>query len=194
MVVKLMSSAPGELELVRAFLNTTGVESGSDKLTSPAELVAWLSERLLLASGASADEQDLERSTGATRGAARALPGELLGRARSRGAAGARRGSRARRASPSLRRGRRGEGGAERRGRRRSARAPAGDRRRVDAGRHLGAAQGLSQRRVPLGLLRRLEEPLACLVLDGRSAATGPRLDPSASGRPAPDGLATGPE
>jgi len=57
-----MSTAPGELELVRAFLNTTDVGSGSDELASPAELVAWLSERSLLESGVRAGDQDLERS------------------------------------------------------------------------------------------------------------------------------------
>jgi predicted RNA-binding Zn ribbon-like protein len=57
-----MSTAPGELELVRAYLNTTEIGSGSDELASPAELVAWLSERSLLESGASAGAQDLERS------------------------------------------------------------------------------------------------------------------------------------
>jgi predicted RNA-binding Zn ribbon-like protein len=57
-----MSTAPGELELVRAFLNTTDIESGSDELGSPAELVAWLSEWSLLESGARAGDQDLERS------------------------------------------------------------------------------------------------------------------------------------
>jgi predicted RNA-binding Zn ribbon-like protein len=57
-----MSTAPGELELVRAFLNTADIESGSDELGSPAKLVAWFSERSLLESGASAGDQDLERS------------------------------------------------------------------------------------------------------------------------------------
>ena len=57
-----MSAAPGELELVRAFLNTADIESGSDELASPAELATWLSERSLLESGASAGDQDLERS------------------------------------------------------------------------------------------------------------------------------------
>jgi predicted RNA-binding Zn ribbon-like protein len=57
-----MSTAPEELELVRAFLNTTDIGSGSDELVSPAALVGWLSERSLLESGASAGDQDLERS------------------------------------------------------------------------------------------------------------------------------------
>jgi len=57
-----MSTAPGELELVRAFLNTTEIGSGSDEFGSPTELVAWLSERSLLESRASASAQDLERS------------------------------------------------------------------------------------------------------------------------------------
>jgi predicted RNA-binding Zn ribbon-like protein len=56
-----MSTAPGELELVREFLNTAD-GAGADDFVSPAELVAWLSERSLLGSGVSADEHDLERS------------------------------------------------------------------------------------------------------------------------------------
>jgi predicted RNA-binding Zn ribbon-like protein len=57
-----MSTAPGDLELVRAFLNTTDIGSGSDDLATPAELAAWLSERSLLESGTDAGAHDLERS------------------------------------------------------------------------------------------------------------------------------------
>ena len=37
--------APGELEIVRAFVNTLDVESGSDDLASVAALQAWLEGR-----------------------------------------------------------------------------------------------------------------------------------------------------
>ncbi|MGD0166758.1 MAG: CGNR zinc finger domain-containing protein [Gaiellaceae bacterium] len=67
-----MSAAPGELEVVRSFLNSTDIGSGSDQLGSPAELVAWLSEHSLLEDGAKAGEQDLERSR-TLRSALRAL-------------------------------------------------------------------------------------------------------------------------
>jgi predicted RNA-binding Zn ribbon-like protein len=35
-------TAPGELELVRAFVNTLDVEDGADELTEPVALAAWL--------------------------------------------------------------------------------------------------------------------------------------------------------
>ena len=36
--------APGDLELVRAFVNTLDIERGTDALATPAELGAWLSD------------------------------------------------------------------------------------------------------------------------------------------------------
>jgi predicted RNA-binding Zn ribbon-like protein len=38
----MQDQAPGELELVRLFVNTANLESGSDELTGPAALQAWL--------------------------------------------------------------------------------------------------------------------------------------------------------
>jgi predicted RNA-binding Zn ribbon-like protein len=38
-------TAPGELELVRQFVNTLDVEDGTDVLDSPQELEAWLEDR-----------------------------------------------------------------------------------------------------------------------------------------------------
>jgi predicted RNA-binding Zn ribbon-like protein len=57
-VVRTRGGAPGELELVRAFVNTAGLEDGVDGLSDPAALTAWLRGRDLLASGdaASGDE------------------------------------------------------------------------------------------------------------------------------------------
>ena len=46
------------------------------------------------------------------------------------------------------------------------------DHRARRARRHLGAPQGLRRRRLPVGVLRPLQEPLAQLVQHGRSAAT----------------------
>jgi predicted RNA-binding Zn ribbon-like protein len=43
--------APGELELVRAFVNTLDVEDGVDELASPAALDGWLRRRDLLRGG-----------------------------------------------------------------------------------------------------------------------------------------------
>lgn len=38
----VIGSAPGRLELVRAFENTLDIEAGTDELSSPAALAAWL--------------------------------------------------------------------------------------------------------------------------------------------------------
>ena len=43
--------APGELELVRSFVNTYDAEDGSDAIADPAALGAWLAERGVLGSG-----------------------------------------------------------------------------------------------------------------------------------------------
>jgi len=56
------NEAPGELELIRRFVNTRDVEEGSDKLHSPDALLSWLAGMGLLNEDvAAADEQDLER-------------------------------------------------------------------------------------------------------------------------------------
>jgi len=44
--------APGDLELIRAFVNTRDVESGRDDLATPAALGAWLAAHGLRAGGA----------------------------------------------------------------------------------------------------------------------------------------------
>ncbi len=49
------SDAPGALDLVRAFVNTSDLEDHSDALASPEQLSAWLRERGLLEDDASAD-------------------------------------------------------------------------------------------------------------------------------------------
>ena len=51
--------APGELELVRQFVNTEDVEAAEDDLQTPAELAAWLVARGLLPAGRRLDERDL---------------------------------------------------------------------------------------------------------------------------------------
>jgi len=43
--------APGRLELVRAFVNTLDIEAGTDELSSPAALDAWLRSRDLIGPG-----------------------------------------------------------------------------------------------------------------------------------------------
>jgi predicted RNA-binding Zn ribbon-like protein len=57
--------APGRLELVRAFVNTLDIEAGTDELSSPAALAAWLRERDLTGPAASASpatEADLRQA------------------------------------------------------------------------------------------------------------------------------------
>lgn len=55
------SAAPGELELVRSFINTKDVETNSDELGSPEQLQGWLSAHGLMGDGAP-DEADLSRA------------------------------------------------------------------------------------------------------------------------------------
>ena len=56
------NEAPGELELVRRFVNTLDVEEGTDELDGPESLLGWFAEMGLLSDEATADEGDLERA------------------------------------------------------------------------------------------------------------------------------------
>ncbi|MGH2463495.1 MAG: CGNR zinc finger domain-containing protein [Candidatus Limnocylindria bacterium] len=51
--------APGELELVRQFVNTFDVETNWEGFSTPAELSAWMVERGLLPAGRRLTERDL---------------------------------------------------------------------------------------------------------------------------------------
>jgi predicted RNA-binding Zn ribbon-like protein len=53
--------APGELELVREFVNTLEVDEGIDRLADPAALAEWLGERGLMR-GRAADAGDVARA------------------------------------------------------------------------------------------------------------------------------------
>ena len=53
--------APGELAIVRGFVNTLDIDLGTDALAAPSALSAWLAEQGLLENGASASTGDLER-------------------------------------------------------------------------------------------------------------------------------------
>jgi predicted RNA-binding Zn ribbon-like protein len=63
--------APGQLEVVREFVNTVDVEEGKDDLATPESLGAWLGERGLV-SGGEPTEADRRRAV-ALRGALRDL-------------------------------------------------------------------------------------------------------------------------
>jgi predicted RNA-binding Zn ribbon-like protein len=54
--------APGELEQVRAFVNTVDIEDGEEQLTDAGALAGWLSAQGLLAEGARARDEDLRRA------------------------------------------------------------------------------------------------------------------------------------
>jgi predicted RNA-binding Zn ribbon-like protein len=62
MAVTQRNEAPGELELVRQFVNTLDVEEGTDELDGPHSLLGWLSGMGLLDDEAIADEEDLKRA------------------------------------------------------------------------------------------------------------------------------------
>jgi predicted RNA-binding Zn ribbon-like protein len=53
--------APGELELVRRFVNTADLESGDDALSDPDALAGWLREEGLAGAQDAFDRGDLER-------------------------------------------------------------------------------------------------------------------------------------
>jgi predicted RNA-binding Zn ribbon-like protein len=56
------NEAPGELELVRQFVNTLDVEEGTDELDGPHSLLDWFSGIGLIDDEAIANEEDLKRS------------------------------------------------------------------------------------------------------------------------------------
>jgi predicted RNA-binding Zn ribbon-like protein len=64
--------APGELELVRAFVNTYDAEERREDLTGPEPLAGWLTGHELLEAGASATASDVRRAV-AVREALRAV-------------------------------------------------------------------------------------------------------------------------
>ena len=55
--------APGDLAVVRAFINTLDIDHGMEELGDPAALAAWLSGHSLLDEGAEASAADLRRAT-----------------------------------------------------------------------------------------------------------------------------------
>jgi predicted RNA-binding Zn ribbon-like protein len=54
--------APGELELVREFVNTVDIEQRQEQLASPGALVGWLAERGLVPLDAQGTQADLARA------------------------------------------------------------------------------------------------------------------------------------
>ena len=73
--------APGDLETIRAFVNTRDIEEGRDELATPQQLGSWLSDRRLLDQGAPPRSRDLAEALEvreALRGLLRANNGEAL--------------------------------------------------------------------------------------------------------------------
>jgi predicted RNA-binding Zn ribbon-like protein len=57
-------AAPGELELVRDFVNTRDLEKGTDRIDGPEELSSWLAEEGLVADAHRLSEDDVARVRG----------------------------------------------------------------------------------------------------------------------------------
>jgi predicted RNA-binding Zn ribbon-like protein len=55
-------SAPGDLDLVRRFVNTLDLDDGSDAIASDGALAAWLRERGLLPAGEEVRQDDVDRA------------------------------------------------------------------------------------------------------------------------------------
>ena len=54
--------APGQLDVVQAFVNTLDIDDGTEELSSPAALAAWLAGRELADAGTQATKSDLTRA------------------------------------------------------------------------------------------------------------------------------------
>jgi predicted RNA-binding Zn ribbon-like protein len=59
MVMAKNQQAPGQLELVRQFVNTADLERDAEQLSTPADLSKWLLEQELLSTPVNADAADL---------------------------------------------------------------------------------------------------------------------------------------
>ena len=55
-------AAPGELELVRDFVNTRDLEKGTDRIDEPQRLSSWVVERGLASAGPTLTDEDVARA------------------------------------------------------------------------------------------------------------------------------------
>lgn len=81
-------AAPGELELVRDFVNTRDLEKGTDRIDGPRRLSSWLAERGLASDPPKATDDDVARAR-SLREALRAMLLANAGFEREAGAVGA---------------------------------------------------------------------------------------------------------
>jgi predicted RNA-binding Zn ribbon-like protein len=70
-------AAPGDLELVRDFVNTRDLEKGTDRIDAPGRLASWLVEKGLARAGYAPTDEDVARA----RNFREALRSMLLGNA-----------------------------------------------------------------------------------------------------------------
>ena len=172
----LPKAAPPPLRLVQLFVNTVDLEHEREWLDDPDALLAWARERNLVPAGTKFSRRDLRHAL-ELREAFRAL----LGSNRE----GKQNPAALRTVCPRCELGpaccgvcRRWVAGtrAEDRGCRRPVRTARRGCLRRDAGRELAAIESLPQ--LPLGILRRVEEPIGPVVLDGAlwQPAEDPRL------------------
>ena len=194
-MVELLRTSESPAELLVAFANSEDHEEGTDDLTTTAELASWLAGHGLAGRRVRATAEDLALA----RDLRAALHAAMVANHdRSVGLAGRRRRVGRRTARTGTRAGRRGRRpAAAARGRRRRAGtrpcpqrgawrpvAAAGRGQRDRDRRHLGPAEDLLGRRLPLGLPGPDEEPVPGLVRVGlRQQGQDPRLPGPQEGR-----------
>ncbi len=184
--------APEPLRFVQQFVNTAELDEDAEDLTSPEALRDWMAERDLADPKAKVTDADLQRALEVREGLRAVLYThnggdrdqdalDLLERAAGRASLRATFADCSPRLTPAAK------------GTDAGLAQAAGDRRPVRRRRHLGPAQGVRGARLPLGVLRQVEEPLGPLVLDGdlREPPQDPSLPRTCEGlRRADAGLA----
>ena len=61
-MARKQQNAPGDLEAVRAFVNTVDLEDGAEELSDPPALVRWLADHGLIEPGTEATEADVRNA------------------------------------------------------------------------------------------------------------------------------------
>ena len=173
--------APGELELVRGFVNTLDIEQTEEDFATPEQLREWLARRELMDPDEPVTEGDVRRAVDVREGL-RALCLRNNGSPFEEARSSARPCGQPGRPAPALppRRLCGVRARCHRRGRRPG--PAAGNRGRGPRRGRVGPPQGLRRRHLPVGLLRQVEEPLEEVVPHGdlRKRRTRPARTASA--------------